>query len=68
LAAKKATSAKETKDKLQVKQFKDGSLNYWVNNKHYYLENKEIKLAAGGLICELEVEHLRKYLKTKKLV
>jgi len=56
------------KDKLTVKQFKDGTQNYWLNMKHYALINGEITLCAGGMLVEEEVEHLRKYLKTKKLI
>lgn len=60
---------KTSEDKLTVRQFRDGSQNWWCAMKHFTLdENKNIVLCAGGLWVEEEVEHLRRYLKTKKLL
>lgn len=52
-----------------IRQFKDGSNNYWCCLKHMRLnENKEIEVIAGGVYIEEEVEMLRTYLKRKKLL
>lgn len=43
--AKKTTSSE---DKIQVRNFKDGSSNYWCDFAHYYLnENNELLWGAG---------------------
>jgi len=56
-------------DKIQVRQFKDGSLNFWSEFRHYHLtEDKEIILCAGGGESEEHLEKLKAYLKRKKLI
>jgi len=55
-------------DKLIVKQFKDGSKNWWCDNKHYSLIDGELILAAGGMESETVRLHMLKYLRTKKLL
>ena len=43
--AKKVTSSE---DKIQVRNFKDGSSNYWCNFAHYYLnESNELIWCSG---------------------
>ena len=50
---------KKEKDKIVIKQFRDGSSNFWVNNHHYHLNEKgEIVHCAGGI----DNEELRDYL------
>lgn len=57
------------KKEIVVRQFRDGTNNFWCALKHFRLtEDKEIILCGGGLWIEEEVEHLRKYLKRKKLL
>lgn len=58
---------KETEDKITVKQFKDSSSNFWVENIHYHLnENNEIIFCAGGIDYETKREILQAYIKRNK--
>ncbi len=59
---------KETENKLLVKQFKDGSHNWWCGYFHYTLTNKELIFVCGGVETEELRNHMTKYLKTKKLL
>lgn len=60
---------KEDGEKIQIKNFKDGSSNYWVNNHHYNLnENGEIIYCAGGIDTEELREALKAYIKRNKKV
>jgi hypothetical protein len=56
------------KEKITVRQFKDGSNNWWVSGKHYNIQENTPTLVAGGIEVEEETEHFRKYLKRKKLI
>jgi len=55
-------------EKLLVKSFKDGSLNWWCSLKHFTILNGELICAAGGEPTDEEINHMKKYLKTKKLL
>lgn len=56
-------------DTLRVKPFKlEPTTRFWVNTVVYGFEKGEIFVVAGGLYDEKSAEHLRKYLKTKKLL
>ena len=55
-------------DKITVKQFKDGRMDWWVNQKHYTIKENSPFLVAGGKEVEEETEHFKKYLKRKKLI
>lgn len=59
---------KNQKDKITVKQFKDGRMDWWVNMKHYTIQDNKPFLVAGGIEEKEETEHFRKYLKRKKLI
>lgn len=49
----------ENKDKITIKQFRDGSSNFWVDHIHYHLnEEGEIIFCAGGI----DKQELRDYL------
>lgn len=53
-----------TEEKIQIKQFKDSSSNFWISGKHYHLnKNNEIVLCAGGNAEGSEIELLRVYIK-----
>lgn len=57
----------KTEDKLTVKQFRDNSSNFWVDNKHYYLsEDNELHLAAGGINTDEVRAALLAYIKRNK--
>lgn len=59
---------KETEDKIVIKRFKDKSSHFFVNNKHYMLdENNEIHFIAGGFYEEECAEALRAYCKRNKV-
>ena len=51
-------------DKLKIKQFRDGSSNFWLNSKHYHLnKNGEIEFIAGGIPTEEEIQFLKDFCK-----
>lgn len=60
--------ATKKENKITVKQFRDGSQNWFVNFKHYKLIEGVPTLCAGGLEDKEETEHFIKYLKRKKLI
>lgn len=54
-------------DKLSVKGFKDGSSNYWCNNKHYaLLEDNSVVFICGGNSDEKELEAVKNFCKRNK--
>ena len=54
-------------DKIQIKQFRDGSSYFWVCNKVYHLNKQnEIEFICGGSIDEKEVEELKSFCKRNK--
>lgn len=58
---------KDDKDKLKIKQFKDGSSNFWIDNHHYYLDkNNELQYACGGIDKPEYRELLLQYIKRNK--
>lgn len=58
---------KEDKEKTSVVNFKDKSSNWWVNSKHYCLnEQNEIVFVAGGIEITAETEFLRDFIKRNK--
>ena len=41
--------AKAKEDKIQIRQFRDSSSNWWVNDSHFYLNaSEELIWGAGG--------------------
>lgn len=60
---------KKIEDKVEIKQFKDKSSNWFVGNVHYHLnENGEIIFCAGGIENEEDRQLLRDYIKRNKKV
>lgn len=58
---------KTTEDKITIKQFKDGSSNWFVNNKHYHLDkNGLVSFICGGIEDIKEKEYLEAYIKRNK--
>ena len=59
--------AKAKEDKISIKQFRDGSSNWFLNNKHYHL-NKQglIVFIAGGKEDEEEIKYLEEFCKRNK--
>lgn len=60
--------AVKKEDKVTVKQFRNGSQNWWVGYKHYRLIEGVPTLCGGGVENKEETEHFSKYLKRKKLI
>lgn len=59
---------KETGDKITVKRFKDKSSHFWLDGKHYFLdENNEIQFACGGIDSIECREILKAYIKRNKV-
>lgn len=55
------------KDKINIRQFKDKSSNFWCNNKHYFLdENNVLNFICGGKEDLKETETLEAYIKRNK--
>lgn len=58
---------KEVEEKRVIKQFKDKSSNWFLDNVHYHLnENGEVVFCAGGIESEEDKEYLRQYIKRNK--
>lgn len=59
----------EKEDKIAVKQFKDFSSHFWVNQKHYHLNKEEFVIfVCGGIEDKKETEELQAYIKRNKKV
>jgi len=59
----------EEKGKFDIRQFKDKSSNWFLNNKHYYLnENNELIFICGGKEDLKETEEMLAYIKRNKKV
>ena len=59
--------AKAKEDKIVIKQFRDGSSYFWVDNKVYHLNKQnEIEFICGGSIDEKEVEELKSFCKRNR--
>jgi len=56
------------KTEIRVKQFKDGSNNWWCGFLHMGIENGKIKTYAGGIQTDEHTDIMTKYLKRKKLL
>lgn len=55
------------KEKFQIKQFRDKSSNFWLNNKHYSLkEDNSIFFVCGGKEDEKETEEMLSYIKRNR--
>lgn len=60
---------KETAEKPQVKQFKDGSSNFWYDSVHYRLnQNNELIWCAGGIDTKERKEAVQAFIKRNKKV
>lgn len=58
---------KSKENKLQIKQFRDGSSHFWVGNKVYHLNKQnEIEFICGGEKDEKEVEELKSFCKRNR--
>lgn len=56
-------------DKIIIKQFKDGSSNWFVNHKHYHLnENSLLVFVCGGIEDLKETEYITAYIKRNKKI
>ena len=56
-------------EKISIKQFKDKSSNFWVNDKHYCLgEDNSILFVCGGIEDQKETEYFKDYTKRNKKV
>jgi len=57
------------KEKIIIRNFKDGSSNFWVDNIHYHLDTMgEIHFCAGGNDKEELREYLKAFIKRNKKV
>ena len=57
------------KDKIVVRQFKDGSSNFWCDGVHYNLnENGDLVFCSGGIDTEERREHMLSYIKRNRKV
>lgn len=55
------------KEKIQVRQFKDNSSNWWVDNAHYFLNEKDEICWAAGEMDKTELRTvLEQYIKRNK--
>ena len=55
------------KDKIVVRQFKDGSSNFWCDGVHYNLnENGDLVFCSGGIDTEERREYMISYIKRNK--
>jgi len=55
------------KKEIIVKQFKDGSSNFWVDGSHYSLnEDNSISFCAGGIDTEEKRIELESFIKRNK--
>lgn len=53
--------------KTEIRQFKDGSSSWWVNNTHYNLNaSGEITFCSGGISSETDIEALRSFIHRNK--
>jgi len=60
---------KSAEEKLKIKQFRDSSSNWWLNSKHYHLnEENKIIFIAGGIPTKDEIEFLEEFCKRNKKV
>lgn len=60
---------KETEDKIEIRNFKDKSSNWFVNNVHYHLnELGEIIFCSGGIESKEHVEALQLFINRNKKV
>jgi hypothetical protein len=60
---------KSTEEKTTIRQFRDGSSNFWVDNIHYHLDTMgEIHFCAGGNDKEELREYLKAFIKRNKKV
>ena len=60
---------KAKEDKLEIKQFKDGSSHFWVGGVHYYLdESNNLQFASGGIDNEESRTVIRDFIKRNKKV
>ena len=58
---------KEDKEKISIVNFKDKSSNWFVNMKHYWLnEQNQIVFVAGGIEITAETDFLRDFIKRNK--
>ena len=58
---------KKMKDKIIIKQFRDGSSNWWFNHKVYCLdENNTLKFVCGGIEDIKETEVMQEFIKRNK--
>lgn len=58
---------KTKEDKILIKQFKDGSSSWWVNDAHYYLNASEELIWCAGEIDKPELrEALQSFIRRNK--
>jgi hypothetical protein len=50
-----------------IRRFRDGSSNYWVEGKHYYMtEDGEVHFGAGGFEEQHLIDELKAFIKRNK--
>lgn len=55
--------------KTVIKQFRDGSSNFWISNKHYQLNEKgAVVFICGGNSDEKDIELLKAYISRNKKI
>jgi hypothetical protein len=58
---------KTKEDKIQIRQFKDGSSHFWCDNTHYHLNaSQELIWCAGGQDTIVLREAIESYIKRNK--
>lgn len=54
-------------EKIVIKQFREGSSDFWVDGKHYFLDvNNEINFASGGIDTQKLRTALEAFIKRNK--
>lgn len=59
---------KDSEDKIQIKRFKDNSLNFWAAFQHWTILDGELVFCAGGIPTEEHKLKLLAYCKRNKLL
>lgn len=53
--------------KINIKRFKIGSSDYWIDGKHYFMtEDGEVHFASGGIEEEKLKQELKSFIKRNK--
>lgn len=55
--------ARKKETEPTITKFKNSSSDYWINMKHYKIEQGTLQFVAGGIEDKKETELLKQYLK-----